>query len=100
MKPFRWLAAGLVWVLASVVGLLGVLLCVTLVLIPLGLLVLSLSRRLYGLAGRLMLPRALRHPISEGASHVEEASGKLGKKARRLAKQASPRRRKILGLRA
>jgi hypothetical protein len=84
MKPFRWLAAGLVWVLASVVGLLGVVLCVTIILLPVGLLLISLSRRLYGLAGVLVLPRAVRHPVSE----LGDTGSKAGRRARKELQKA------------
>src|SRR4051794_9788217 len=84
MKPFRWLAAGLVWVLASLLGLLGVVLCVTIILLPLGLFLISLSRRLYGLAGVLVVPRALRHPVSE----LGDKGSDTGKKARKVLEKA------------
>jgi hypothetical protein len=85
MKPFRWLAAGLLWVLASLLGLVGVLLCVTVILLPVGLLVLSLSRRLYRLAGPMVIPRAVRHPVSE----LGDTGAKTGRKARKELRRAA-----------
>ena len=53
MKPFRWLGAGLLWILAGVVGLLGAVLCVTVVLLPIGIPLLMLARRMVTTAGKL-----------------------------------------------
>jgi hypothetical protein len=79
MKLLRWLAAALVWILASVVGLLGGVLSVTIILLPLGLPLLWLARRLYGLAGTLVLPRAARHPVAT----AQDKAGDVGRKARK-----------------
>jgi hypothetical protein len=65
MRALRSLAGALLWLVACVLGLVGVILCVTILLIPLGLLVLRLSRDLFAKAVRLMLPRALAHPVEE-----------------------------------
>jgi hypothetical protein len=42
----RWLGAG-VWIFAGLVGLVGALLCVTIILLPLGIPVLMLAKRLF-----------------------------------------------------
>ena len=39
----RWLGAGLVWILAGLVGLVGAVLCVTIILLPLGIPALMLA---------------------------------------------------------
>jgi hypothetical protein len=75
------LAASLLSILAGLLGLVGLVLCVTLILLPLGLLVLSLSRRLLQLAGRLVVPKALRHPVE---TLSKEGSKKAGKVKKRL----------------
>ena len=102
MKPFRWLAAGLVWILACLVGLVGGLLCVTIILLPVGLLLISLSRRLFRLAGVLVLPRALRHPVSELGDTGEKSLHKTTKAARKQGRKASKklpgRQRRVLGI--
>jgi len=109
MKPLKWLAAALLWVLASLVGLVGVLLCVTVILLPVGLLLISLSRRLYRLAGRLVVPRPIRHPVSELGSLGADASGSVAKTMHKTAKRARKkgraatkrlpdRKRRVLGV--
>jgi hypothetical protein len=65
VKPLRLVAGGLVWLVAGVVAALGVLLCITIVLLPLGIPLLLISRRLFGLSARLVLPRAVVHPVKE-----------------------------------
>jgi hypothetical protein len=65
VKPLRLVAGGLVWLVAGVVAALGVLLCITIVLLPLGIPLLMISRRLFGLSARLVLPRAVVHPVKE-----------------------------------
>jgi hypothetical protein len=72
----------LLWILGSVVGLLAVVLCVTVILLPVGLPLLRLSRRMVGNAVRLMMPRPLAHPVKEAE--------RSGRKLRRKAKGAAP----------
>ena len=76
MRILGALAGAVLWILAGVLGLVGVLLCVTLILLPLGIPVLMLARKLFAYAMTLMLPRKVRHPVDE-----------LGKSARRGAKK-------------
>jgi hypothetical protein len=77
MLAVRRLAAGLLWVLASVLGLVSVVLCVTVILLPLGIPLLLLSGRLFRVAMRLWASRAVTHPVDE-----------LGKKARKQGRRA------------
>ncbi|HEX2858227.1 MAG TPA: hypothetical protein VHO26_12255 [Propionibacteriaceae bacterium] len=63
MLLLRWVAAALLLILAGVVGLLGVLLTATVVLLPLGIPLLMLAGRLLTWVGRLVLPAWLRHPL-------------------------------------
>ncbi len=79
MRFLRGLLGGLLWVVASLVGLVAVLLCVTLILLPLGIPLLRLSRQMFGMAAGLMLPRALTHPVEE-----------VGKLTRRKAREVTP----------
>lgn len=65
MRVLRALLGSLTWLLALLTGLLGVILCVTIILIPLGILVLRLSRSLVRTSMRLVLPRAVTHPVEE-----------------------------------
>lgn len=77
MKVVRRLGAGLLWVLASLLGLVSVVLCLTIILLPLGFPLLLLTRRLFRAAFRLWAPRAVSHPVDE-----------LGKQARRKGRSA------------
>ena len=47
MRILRWLAAGLLGTVAGLLGLVGVILCATLILLPLGIPVLMITRRLF-----------------------------------------------------
>ncbi len=78
MRLIRGLAGALLWIVASLLGLVAVLLCVTVVLLPLGLPLLNLARKLFGKATRLLLPRAVAHP-------VEETRSRLGRKVKSAA---------------
>jgi hypothetical protein len=102
MKVFRWLAAGLLWILAGVVGLLGGLLCVTVILLPIGIPLLLLARKLGATAGRLMLPKAVRHPVEQARGKAFDAGSDTAKGTRRFlrrtgkeATQATPSTRKM-----
>jgi hypothetical protein len=100
MKALRWMLACLVWLLSGLVGLVGVLLCVTLILAPLGIPLLFLARRLFTLGGQLVVPRAVRHPIDslQGAgSDAADTARKRGKKAGKDAGKAGKKTRKKVG---
>ena len=97
MRVLRGLGGAVVWLLACILGLVGCILCVTILLIPLGLLVLRLARDLFAVAMRLMLPRALAHPVEEldrrtrgrrrVTSPVKDAAGDATTKGRKSAKR-------------
>lgn len=78
MRPLRALAGSLLWILSGVLGLVGVLLCVTVILLPLGIPLLGLARRLFRYSMVFFLPRKVRHPAQE-----------LGKASRKKAKGAA-----------
>lgn len=84
MRVLRWLAGALVWILALVVGLVAGVLCITILLLPLGLPLLAGARRLFGTATKLMLPRAMTSPVEELGRSVR----KRGRKARRKLRRA------------
>ncbi len=87
MRVARGFAGALLWLAASVVGLLAVVLCLTVILLPVGIPLLMVARRLFGRAVALMLPRGLTHPVDEGNKLMrkrgKDASGKAGKVADR-----------------
>jgi hypothetical protein len=82
MRVLRGLAGALLWILASVVGLVAVLLCATIILLPVGIPLLFLTRRMFTASVRLFLPRAAAHPIKNAgksaASDVENVVHGLG----------------------
>ena len=93
MRVLRVLLGALLWILASLVGLLGVVACVTLILLPVGIPLLMLARRLFGKSLRLFMPPAVAHPVKEGRRRGEqrqEAAAKLGRRARRKMADKTP----------
>lgn len=108
MRLLRALAGSLLWILSGVLGLVGVLLCVTVILLPLGIPLLMLARRLFRYSMVFFLPRTVRHPAQElgktargGAKDAADAVGvqkltsrKARKKARKKAGKAAKRTRR------
>lgn len=119
MRPLRALAGSLLWILSGVLGLVGALLSVTVILLPLGIPLLMLARRLFRYSMVFFLPRAVRHPAQETGKSVKggvddairsakvpkpigkKARKTAGKKAKRSAKKArnkvAKRGKKLLG---
>ncbi|GAB7005557.1 hypothetical protein JCM18899A_30300 [Nocardioides sp. AN3] len=96
MKALRWLGASLLSLVGGLLGLVGALLCVTIILAPLGIPILFLARRLFRTAGDLVIPRKVRHPLealsdaaSDSTSDVTKTVGKKGKAARKQSKRAT-----------
>ena len=91
MRVLRAFAGSLLAVLAGLLGLVGVLLCATLVLLPLGIPVLMLARKLFGYAMAAVVPRKVRHPVDElgrsARSGLDDAKDSLG--------AAKPRAKKL-----
>jgi hypothetical protein len=82
----RKVGGGLLWVAASLVGLVAVVLCLTIILLPLGIPLLLLSRRLFGVATRLMMPRQVTHPVSE----LDKSVRRTGRRLRKNTPTTSP----------
>jgi len=80
MRLLRGLLGALLWIVAAVLGLLGFVLCVTVVLLPLGIPLLVLARRLLTRAVALMLPRSLAHPVDEITKTTKKKARKLRKR--------------------
>jgi len=72
MRVLRALAASVLWVLAGVLALLGVVLSITIILLPLGIPLLLLARKLFRYSMTLLLPRAVRHPGQELVESPEQ----------------------------
>src|SRR5690349_11487061 len=104
MKLLRLAGAGLLWTLACLLGLVGALLCATVILLPIGLLLIAVARRFFRLSGRLALPRAVRHPVAEmgntGKQAIKNTGRSARKQARDSAKKITPQRKRgVFGLR-
>jgi hypothetical protein len=102
MRLLRGLLGALLWLGAALLGLVGLLLCATLVLLPLGIPVLGYARRLVTRSMRLMLPRVVAHPVQElgdqvhdqrkDAAHtVDRSVGQAAKRSRKAAHKARRR---------
>jgi hypothetical protein len=95
----RWLRAipgAVAWILAAVTGLLGALLCVTVIGLPLGIPLLLVARRTFKVAVQLMLPPHLAHPVKETKTStrktgekVMKSSGETGKTLARKSSKAA-----------
>src|SRR4051795_12128482 len=81
MGLLRGLAGVLLWVVSLLVILVGVILCVTVILLPLGIPLIGYARRMFTMSVKLMLPRAAAHPIKT----TQKTMDKRGRKARKRA---------------
>ena len=75
MRLLRALAGTVLWVIAGVLGLVGAILCVTIILLPVGLAVLGYARRLFSLSLKLMAPRS-----AARANEVTETAKKASRR--------------------
>ncbi|MFC7495026.1 MULTISPECIES: hypothetical protein [unclassified Nocardioides] len=89
MRALRWAAASLLMVLAGVLGLLGAVLCVTVVLLPIGIPLVFLARKLFRAAGGLVVPRPVRHPVAEAQDRAGKGVKKVRKASRHIPGRAS-----------
>lgn len=95
MRLLRGLAGLLCWVGALLLGLVGVIACVTVILIPLGVPLLGYARRLFTTSMKLMLPRVVTHPVETVGKSARKQGDKtsadvqrLGKRGRKSARRA------------
>lgn len=93
MRILRGLGGAVLWLLAAVVGLVAVILCVTVILLPLGIPLLGLARRMATNGARLMLPRAVAHPVKTLDKGGRDRGGKLKSSASDLADSTSKKAR-------
>jgi len=106
MRVLRGLLGALLWILAGLLGLVALLLCVTIILLPLGIPLLRLARSLFGTSVRLMMPRAVAHPVKESkrkgrklAPEPPDLSGRTAKVRKQAGKKFRKRARKVTGKR-
>jgi hypothetical protein len=75
----RGLAGALLWIVSALLAIVAVILCVTVILLPVGLPLLGYARRLFTLSLKLVLPRAVSHPV-ETAEKSMQTGGRKAKK--------------------
>ena len=106
MRLPRALAGALLWVLASVIGLVGVLLCITIIGLPIGFFLVRRAGRMFSAAVKLMLPEEVAHPISENrkraaentkdkAASTKDATKKVRKAKKKVTKKAGKKRKSL-----
>ena len=86
MRVLRGLLGTLLWIVAALVGLVSLILCVTVILLPLGIPLFKVSKTLFGKSVRLMLPHAVAHPVK----HAGKKSNKVKDKVKDKAKPETP----------
>jgi hypothetical protein len=96
MKPLRWMAAALSWVLAGLLGLVGGLLCVTIILLPLGIPIVMLARRLFTRSVRMLVPQPVKHPAQESGKAFKGRGKDVSEAAKGGAKAVRKQGRKAL----
>ena len=74
MRLLRGLLAVVTWVLGLVLLLVAVLLCATLILLPLGIPLLRYALRLFGAGTRLTTSRKVTHPVDEMRRTVSQGA--------------------------
>jgi hypothetical protein len=62
MWLLRGLGASLLWIVAGLLGLVGALLCVTIILLPVGIPLIMLAKRVFGYSMVVLVPGKVRHP--------------------------------------
>ena len=77
MRLLRGFGGAGLWIVASLLGLVGIVLCVTVILLPVGIPLLKIAGRLYRSAVQLMLPRALAHPVNEVGKAAKKRNRKI-----------------------
>jgi hypothetical protein len=82
MGLLRGLAGALLWIVSLLLILVGAILCVTIILLPVGIPLIGYAGRLFSVSVRLMLPRAASHPVKT----TDKAMDKHGRKARKQAR--------------
>jgi len=83
VRLLRGLAGVLLWVVSLLLILIAAILCVTLILLPLGIPLMGYARRTFTLSLKLMLPRAVSHPVDT----ADKAMAKRSRRARKRAKK-------------
>ena len=92
MRLLRGIAGALLWVVSLLLVLVSVILCVTVILLPVGIPLLGYARRIFTVSVKLMLPRAVSHPVET----TDKAMEKRGRNLRKRAKHETTAKRRDL----
>ena len=95
MRMLRAVPGAGLWIVASVLGLVGVLLCVTVILLPVGIPLVKLAGRFFSRSVQLMLPRALTHPVDELTKAADKRAHLVRTASSDVAGHAAKRARKF-----
>jgi hypothetical protein len=87
VRLLRGVAGALLWIVAAVVGLVGALLCVTVVLLPVGIPLLFLARKMFTTSVQLLMPKKLAHPVQAAKDSVKDTGGDVSKKLRKAGRR-------------
>ena len=102
MSLLRGLAGALLWIVSALLGLVAAILCVTIILLPVGLPLLGYAGRLFALSMKLMLPRAVSHPVDpadkarkQGRRTKDNLSATTASDFKKLRKQSRKQARRV-----
>jgi hypothetical protein len=88
VRLLRGMGGALLWIASALIGLVGFVLCLTIILLPVGIPVLGIARRMFSSSIRLMLPRAVAHPVKETKRSARRGTKDVTKAARRNTKKS------------
>jgi hypothetical protein len=88
MWLLRGLGASLLWILAGLLGLVGALLCVTIILLPVGIPLIMMARRLFSYSMVVLVPSKVRHPVKTTKKSTKKSAKRSAKSAKKSAKSA------------
>jgi len=74
VRLLRGLGGAVLWIVSLLLCLVAAALCVTIILLPVGLPLLGYARRLFTLSLKMMFPRAVARPARELKSRAQSAS--------------------------
>ena len=97
MWLLRGLGASLLWILAGLLGLVGTLLCVTIILLPVGIPLIMMARRLFGYSMVVLVPSKVRHPAKSAKKATKKSAKRSAKTAGSAKKSMRDRIKRTVG---
>ena len=83
MWLLRGLGASLLWIVAGLVGLVGIVLSATLILLPVGIPLVMLAKKIFGYSMVLLVPGKVRHPVASAEDSVRSGTKRLFKRSKK-----------------